>query len=386
MMALIALAVAGCAGGGGDADIRITPAAGAAGVREDARLAVRVTEGRLERVEVTRTTDGRSAPVAGAVAGDGMSWRPQTGRLEVGSRYTVHAVALDSHGRRHARTATFATKPPAGRFTAYFSPEHRSVNGVGTIVSLSFDRPIEDRAAVERAVTVTTHPPVEVVGHWFGGTRLDLRPQEFWRPGTTVTVGLRLKGVRGARGYYGIQDKQLHFTIGRSMVSEVDARAMTMAVVRDGRLVRALPVSAGAAKTPTYSGYMVVMERLDVTRMNGATVGFTDDDGKGEYDIKDVPHAIRLTHSGTFLHGNYWTPPSVFGSANTSHGCVGLEDKKGGSGKTPAGWFFQNSLPGDVVRVVNSPERTVGADNGFGGWNLSWPRWRKGSALRPGHR
>ncbi|MGW2992727.1 hypothetical protein ACWDA9_13555, partial [Streptomyces sp. NPDC001193] len=32
----------------------------------------------------------------------------------------------------------------------------------------------------------------------------------------------------------------------------------------------------------------------DVTRMNGQTVGFG-----GEYDIPDVPHAMRLTTSGT---------------------------------------------------------------------------------------
>ena len=40
--------------------------------------------------------------------------------------------------------------------------------------------------------------------------------------------------------------------------------------------------------------------------MDGATVGFTDDDGEGEYDIPDVPHAMRLSTSGTFIHGNYW--------------------------------------------------------------------------------
>ena len=46
---------------------------------------------------------------------------------------------------------------------------------------------------------------------------------------------------------------------------------------------------------------MVISEKLKVTRMNGDTVGFG-----GEYDIKDVPHAMRLTDSGTFIHGNYW--------------------------------------------------------------------------------
>ena len=50
---------------------------------------------------------------------------------------------------------------------------------------------------------------------------------------------------------------------------------------------------------------MVISEKFKETRMNGSTVGFTND-GKGEYDIKDVPHAMRLTHSGTFIHGNYW--------------------------------------------------------------------------------
>ena len=59
-------------------------------------------------------------------------------------------------------------------------------------------------------------------------------------------------------------------------------------------------------------------------------------DGKGEYDIKDVPHAMRLTDSGTFIHGNYWGADSVFGKVNTSHGCVGLKDIKGADdGKQP---------------------------------------------------
>ncbi|MFC7219036.1 Ig-like domain-containing protein [Streptomyces polyrhachis] len=374
---LLGLGGAGCTGGGDGQEIRVTPGAGAVNVREDARLRVAVLDGRLERVRVVRTADGESTPVAGAIAGDGLSWRPSAGRLAVASSYTVHAVALDGHGRRHSRQTTFSTRAPAGRFVAHFSPEHRSTAGVGTIVSLVFSRPVADRAAVERAVTVTARPPVEVAAHWFGDGRLDLRPRAFWRPGTAVTVALRLKGVHGGGGYYGIQDKKLEFTIGRSVISTVDARAKTIEVRRDGRLLRTLPVSAGAAATPTYSGYMVVMERLRTTRMNGQTVGFA-----GEYDISDVPHAVRLTRSGTFLHGNYWTPRSAFGSVNASHGCVGLPDEKGGSPASPAGWFFRNTLPGDLVRVVNSPQKTVGSDNGYGGWNLPWPRWRAGSALR----
>jgi lipoprotein-anchoring transpeptidase ErfK/SrfK len=111
--------------------------------------------------------------------------------------------------------------------------------------------------------------------------------------------------------------------------------------------------------------------------MDGRTVGFG-----GEYDIADVPHALRLTDSGTFLHGNYWSDEDVFGSDNVSHGCVGLLDVQGGNSDTPAGQFFDRTLIGDVVEVVNSKDKQVAPDNGLGGWNLDWTRWKAGSALR----
>jgi lipoprotein-anchoring transpeptidase ErfK/SrfK len=151
-------------------------------------------------------------------------------------------------------------------------------------------------------------------------------------------------------------------------------------VRRNGRLLATLPVTAGAPEHATYNGTMVVMEMHETTRMNGATVGFFDADGKSEYDVPDVPHALRLTHSGTFLHGNYWSSPDTFGRRNVTHGCVGLRDVKGGGTDTPAAWFFDRSLVGDVVRVVNSDDRTVAPDNGLGGWNMDWEQWKAGSA------
>jgi lipoprotein-anchoring transpeptidase ErfK/SrfK len=121
---------------------------------------------------------------------------------------------------------------------------------------------------------------------------------------------------------------------------------------------------------------MVVMEMLEVTRMNSRTVGFG-----GEYDIPDVPHAMRLTDSGTFVHGNYWAS-GVFGNSNVSHGCVGLQDVKGGSSDSPAGWFFDRSLIGDVIEVVNSDDKEVAPDNGLGGWNMGWKEWKAGGAAK----
>jgi hypothetical protein len=43
--------------------------------------------------------------------------------------------------------------------------------------------------------------------------------------------------------------------------------------------------------------------------------------------------------------------------------------------------FFDEVIPGDIVRVVNSKE-TVDPGNGYGDWNLPWDRWLAGSALR----
>ncbi|MFG2813944.1 Ig-like domain-containing protein [Streptomyces sp. NPDC048410] len=356
--------------------IRVTPDDGGKGVRPEQRLRVRVPEGRLEKVTVTRSQDAQDTTVIGRIGPDGRSWKPDDDKLALAARYTVDAVAVDGDGRRSARHTTFTTYVPDQRFIGYVTPENRSTVGTGMIVSLAFNRDITDRAAVEKAVRVTAKPAVEIRAHWFGKNRLDLRPERYWKPGTEVTVDLALRDVEGAPGVYGLQRKTITFTVGRSQVSLVDAAAHTMEVRRDGELLATVPITAGAPKTPTYNGKMVVMDMLEVTRMNSQTVGFG-----GEYDIPDVPHAMKLTDSGTFLHGNYWSPESP-GEVNVSHGCVGLRDVKGGGADTPAGWFFDRSLVGDVIEVVHSKDKTVSPDNGLSGWNMAWKQWKTGSVLK----
>ena len=151
----------------------------------------------------------------------------------------------------------------------------------------------------------------------------------------------------------------------------VDAKKHTMKVIRDGKVIKKIKVTTGAPGYETWNGKMVISEKLTVTRMNGETVGYG-----GEYDIKDVPHAMRLSTSGTFIHGNYWGG-DAFGNRNASHGCVGLRDVKGGwDKKAPAAWFFDNSLIGDVVEVKNSDDAVIAPDNGLNGWNMSWEKWK----------
>lgn len=387
VLAVLAV-LTGCSGGGpvigGKARspqeaIRITPQDRAEDVGPDSKVEVKVPDGRLESVKVTRIEDAQRQEVRGLIAKDGLSWTPQgaAGRLGLAAKYSVDAVALDGAGHRSARHTTFTTVVPEHRFNGHFKPENRSTVGTGMIVSFEFNRPITHRAAVQRAIRVTSDPPVEVAGHWFGADRLDFRPAAYWEPGTKVTVELGLRDVEGAPQVYGTQHKTIRFTVGREQTSLVDSAAHTMEVRRDGRLVSTVPITAGSPTTTTYNGKMVVSEMHEVTRMDGRTVGFG-----GEYDIKDVPHAIRLTESGTFLHGNYWSDDDVFGSTNVSHGCIGLRDEQGGSGSTPAGWFFDRTLVGDVVEVVNSKDKMVAPDNGLGGWNLNWTQWKAGSAVR----
>ncbi|MDN0199547.1 Ig-like domain-containing protein [Streptomyces sp. S.PNR 29] len=362
--------------------IRVTPGDGTKGVRPDEKLTVGVTGGRLESVRVVKSQDAQESAVPGRITDGGRRWEPDDDRLALAAKYTVDAVAVDRHGHRSARHTTFTTYVPGKRFIGYVTPENRATVGTGMIVSVEFNREITRRAAVERAVRVTAKPAVEIRPHWFGRSRLDFRPEHYWRPGTEVTVALRFRDVEGAPGAYGLQYKTFSFTVGRSQVSLVDAAKHTMEVRRDGELLATVPVTAGAPKATTYNGKMVVTEMLEVTRMNGATVGFRKRDGQSEYDIPDVPHAMRLTESGTFLHGNYWAAPEVFGRSNISHGCVGLRDVKGGGSDTPAGWFFDRSLVGDVVEVVHSNDKVVAPDNGLGGWNMSWKAWKAGSAVK----
>ncbi|MEU3186939.1 Ig-like domain-containing protein [Streptomyces sp. NPDC006923] len=360
-----------------EAQIAISPKNGATNASINNAAKVTVTKGTLTGVTMT-TADGTE--VAGTLSDDAKTWKPD-GQLERSTTYKISATAKDAKGRVAHENSSFTTVSPANSFIGNFTPEDGSTVGVGMPVSINFDKAITDKKAVQEGVTVTSSSGQEVVGHWFSAQRLDFRPQDYWQGGSKVTLELNLDGVEGAPGVFGVQQKTVNFTIGRNQVSTVDAAAHTMTVTRDGQTVRTIPISSGSPDNPTYNGAMVISEKFKETRMNGATVGFTDDDGKGEYDIKDVPHAMRLSTSGTFIHGNYWGPKSVFGTTNTSHGCVGLQDVKGaGDDSQPAAWFYNNSIVGDVVVVKNSPDKTIKPDNGLNGWNLNWNDWVAGSA------
>ncbi|MFI9824620.1 Ig-like domain-containing protein [Streptomyces sp. NPDC052013] len=361
-----------------EAQIKITPKDGSTNASINNAAAVTVTKGTLTEVKMT-TADGTA--VAGEISADKKSWKPSA-QLERATTYKLSATAEDSEGRAAHENASFTTVSPANSFIGTFTPDDGTTVGVGMPVSINFDKAITNKAAVQKGITVSTTSGQEVACHWFNANRMDCRPENYWQEGSTVTLKLALDGVEGAEGVYGVQQKTVTFKIGRNQVSYVDAKTKQMKVTQDGKTVRTIPISAGSPENKTYEGQMVISEKFKETRMNGATVGFTDDDGEGEYDIKDVPHAMRLSTSGTFIHGNYWGAKSIFGSVNTSHGCVGLQDVKGANDpNTPGAWFYDNSIVGDVVVVQNTGDKTIAPDNGLNGWNMSWEQWKAGSAV-----
>ncbi|MEV6841748.1 Ig-like domain-containing protein [Streptomyces sp. NPDC051133] len=352
-----------------DARIVITPGPGAYNVGTDAPVQVAVSKGKLTKVTMTAVATGTEVP--GTLSGDGTAWQA-TGRLDRATKYQVTAEAEDAKGRPVTGNATITTVSPANDFIGHVSPEDGSTVGVGMPVTVTFGRAVGDRAAVQSQIQVNSSSGQQVVGHWLSGNRLDFRPETYWKPGSTVTVTLNSHGVR----------KTVTFKIGRSQVSTVDAKTKQMTVVRDGKTIKTIPISSGSAEHPTYNGRMVISEKFRQVHMNAASVGLTEKDGKPSYDIKAVPHAMRLTDSGTFIHGNYWGADSVFGKVNTSHGCVGLKDVRGGGdGKQPAAWFFDNSMIGDVVTVKNSSDKTkLAPGNGLSDWNMPWSQWVAGGA------
>ncbi len=336
---------------------------------------VRVSDGTLTGVKMTVAGTGQDVP--GSMVAGGKGWKP-TEQLERGTRYRIAATAKDSDGKSVTAKSVFTTVSKANSFVGTYTPDNGTTVGVGMPVSFSFDKAISDKKAVQSHITVTSSSGQQVVGHWFGAQRLDFRPEEYWKAGSKVTMKIDLDGVKGSSNVTGVQEKTVNFTIGRSQVSTVDADTQTMKVVRDGQTVKSVPISTGSPEFTTYNGQMAISEKYKKIRMDSRTVALAN-----AYDIPDVPDAMRLTQSGTFIHGNYWynkgNPP--FGQTGTSHGCVGLRDVKGGQADTPAKWFYDSSLIGDVVIVKNSPDKTVAPDNGLNGWNMSWDEWVAGSAV-----
>jgi lipoprotein-anchoring transpeptidase ErfK/SrfK len=342
--------------------INVTPADGATRLAPGPGVTVRVDGGSLKAVTVTGPG---GEEVDGALDDQGASWSSRE-QLKFGTRYSVVATATDRGGATRTTRSTFTTVTPRKRLHTAVVPLNGETVGVGLPIQVAFSDPVRNRAAVERSLSVRSTPKVTGAWRWISDEKVRYRPKSYWPAGTKVTLRIRLTGVDAGNGVYGDETRDISFTVGRSVVSVVDAKRLRMTVYIDGKPARTIPVTTGKKGWETRNGIKVALEKYPVKIMDAATVGIPR--SSPEYYRLRVRLAVRMTWSGEFVHGAEWSTAAQ-GRARVSHGCVGMSIPN-------ATWFFGQTRRGDVIHVINSPTtRKMELDNGFGDWNLPWEQW-----------
>jgi lipoprotein-anchoring transpeptidase ErfK/SrfK len=342
------------------------PRSGGPPINPTSRITVTAKDGELR--EVALTPAGGTA-VKGTLSPDRRTWTSAE-PLAFGKTYTWSGTAADIDGKTVPVAGTVTTVTPAKLVRGTLNiGDGRSV-GVAAPIQVQFSGHVKDRAAAERALSVTTSVPTEGAWGWLpdenGGSRVHWRPREYWRPGTRVTVRANLFGAEYGDGAYGVADVSSTFTIGRAQITKADVNSHQLVVQRDGREIARYPASYGLDSDPnrnTRSGIHVITEKFTDKRMRSEQYG---------YDVMEK-WAVRMSNNGEFIHANPATT-GVQGSANVSHGCVNLslQDAKA---------YYDMAVYGDPVEVTGSGVELSAKDGDIWDWTLSWPEWQRLSSL-----
>lgn len=357
--------IAGAASSAGPAAVSV--ANGATGVDPDTPVKLTAPSG--EQIGSVTLVDQAEDVAAPGTFGAGHSTWTTSEPLRAGASYSLTAVTVDGKGGTGLQTESFSTGQPAASSPlalSFVTPTNGEQVGVGQPVVVTFEHAVKDKAAVQAALSVVSNPPQVGSWGWLSDTRVDYRPEQYWRTGTTVKVKLGLQGLDDGSGRVGTADHEFAFTVGRDQETTIDLHTHEATVRRSGQVLRTFPVTGGMPGLDTWGGTYAVIDKSSQVDMNSETAGLGD-----IYDIPDVMWDVHLTYSGTYVHAAPW---SVYaqGVTNVSHGCVGASTAN-------AEWFFDNTLPGDVVQVVGSP-RQGSPGNGFNEWQESWTQWLAASA------
>lgn len=322
--------------------------------------------GHLSAVSVS----GPKGPVDGELSDDGSTWQASPGLLDYDSRYEIVATAVDSRGVETTSTEQFRTVEPKAFVSGWIAPGDGEKFGVGMPITVTFDRDIKDRAAVERALVVRTPQPLTGAWSWTNDRVVQFRPEDYWPGKIDIEVDADIEGVEVAKGVFGGKNFTSTFSTGKSTVIKVDAKKHTLKVLRDGKSIRTIPITTGKDGFETRSGTKVIITKEPTRLMDAATGGTSADDP--EYYRLEVQYAMRITYSGEFLHAAPWSVGSQ-GYANVSHGCVGMSTDN-------AAWLFDEAQIGDPVEIRGtSVPQNLG--NGITVWTQTWEDWLKDSAL-----
>jgi lipoprotein-anchoring transpeptidase ErfK/SrfK len=351
------------------AQVSVTPADAATGVKPSDPIVVKATVGTLQDVAVT---DTKGDAVKGALDGSGV-WTSSS-LLAPDTAYTVTAKAAAADGTPSTTTSTFHTLKPAVTATYGILYSGETV-GVGMPVSIQFDSAVATkamRAQVEKLVSVTTTPKQAGAWGWLDNRQLMWRPATYWQPGTKVTVNAPLTGVQTGADKWVANDDHASFTVGSAMISTVNIQTHMMTVTRNGQVIRTIPVSTGrpGPLTETRYGTKVIIRKEGKVTMDSATVGIQK--GQPGYYKIDTQWNLRLTWTGEYIHSAPWSVGSQ-GNANVSHGCTNMSPAN-------AEWMFQNSKVGDIVKYTGS-NRPFLPTEGIGVWQYTFAQWQQQSAL-----
>ena len=365
-VAVCATGAAGCGGGGHASDtengvrLAIAPASGSVDRAPSKGITVTASGGKISAVTVRTAGDA----VPGKLNASGTEWHSDWA-LNVSRTYTVTATAAAASGKPVTRTSTFRTFTPAKTFETKIIEGHGQTYGVGMPIILYFDRPIANRAAVERALDIQTSKPV--VGSWYWDDQCGaapvcvyFRPRHYWPAHTHVSFTGHLNGVEVAPGVYGSHTLTQTFTIGSRLTTLVSTSGHYMNVYRDGKQFAHWAISSGRPGDDTPNGEYLTIEKANPVDMVGPG-----------YNL-EVPYSVRITWSGDYLHDAYWSVGDQ-GFSNVSHGCVNMSPED-------ATTYYNMAVPGDPVTIVGSP-RAGTWDNGWTMWFLPWSKWAKGSAV-----
>jgi lipoprotein-anchoring transpeptidase ErfK/SrfK len=364
------------------ASVKIEPAPGAHDVDPVAPVLVSAQTGTL--TDVAMVNDA-GMPVEGVLTPDAKVWHPVV-PLGYGRSYTLTINSRGPGGKPATQPVSFSTLTPPNQTKAIFQTtseaplQDGATYGVGIVIVAHFDEPITDKAEAERRLIVAASPTVSGSWYWVDDQNAHWRPEHYYAAGTAVTVDAKIYGIQLAQGVFGQQDEHVKFTIGESHVSIADDHTHQVSVFRNGTLVRTMPTSMGMGGTEqvagrtlsfwTPPGIYTVLDKGNPVVMDSSTFGLPKNSRLGYRET--INYATRISIDGIYLHqldATVWAQ----GNTDTSHGCLNLNGDN-------ARWFYDFSVPGDVVEVRNSGGSPLTlAQNGD--WTIPWEQWRKGTAL-----
>ena len=277
--------------------LQISPAPGTANASPSSGITVNALQG-AKLASVTVKSDGDT--VHGSMNSAGTAWHNDW-TLSTGQSYTVTATGTDSGGHPVTSASTFKTLTPSKTFHTTIFEGAGVTYGVGMAIMLTFDHAITNKAAVERALQVTTSKPVIGAWYWDGDTQVDFRPRDYWPAYTKVSLTAHLDGIDSGGGRYGTHNLTQSFSIGRSLVAVASTVTHKTQIYLDGALKYTWPISTGRDTMPTPNGTYLSEEKANPVRMIGGTKG------KPDYYNELVNFAVRFTYSGDYYHSAPWS-------------------------------------------------------------------------------